>query len=180
MPKPAVEPGRQDFALAQQFAQARLARNVLGPRVSQSQFREACEDCFAVLKPLGVADRECVVRLEQVLQESDAQRDFVIRLNGLLHASRPIQTRFEGFAAWLVEHHLFDWWLVSVFPALVFPDRFAVLDPASWRSPHAPRLPEQLDWTAYRLAQQAAHAERKRLGASADLLAVHVAWLGPA
>ncbi|MGY6586660.1 MAG: hypothetical protein ACXIUB_00075 [Wenzhouxiangella sp.] len=180
MPESAAQNDQTAWTLAQRRAQAQLKREVLGPRVSQSQFQAACDDVFSTLEPLGIEDRTCLQRLGQVLQSDDAQRDFIIRLNGLLHANRPIQDRFERFAAWLVGQDLSDWWLVSVFPALVFPDRFAVLDPASWRSSQAPRLPERLDWTAYRLAQQAAHVERKRLGACADLLAVHAAWLGPA
>ncbi|MGY6629415.1 MAG: hypothetical protein ACXIUL_00270 [Wenzhouxiangella sp.] len=169
---------RQAWASAQQQAQASLARHVLGPRVSQSQFSEACGDALAVLNLLDSGGRDGVDQLKAVLDAADAQRDFIIRLNGLLHANRPIQDRFESFAAWLVEHELFDWWLVSLFPALVFPDRFAVLDPLRWQSPEAPVLPAQPDWDAYRLAQQAAHVERKRRGEAADLLEVHRIWLG--
>lgn len=169
-------------ALLRAHHQARhtLGRESLGPRVSQSQFAEACADALAALSVPQACPPSWADSLRAALTSDDAQRDFVIRLNGLLHADRPLEQRFEGFAAVLAHRGILDWPTVSVFPALVFPDRFALIAPSLWCSPDVPDVPDRPDWTSYRASQQAAHAAARSLAGSAGLLEVHLAWYSAA
>lgn len=171
-----LEQWRRPLASAHAQAAQTLGRAALSPRVSQSQFDQAVADALAALRLPGAFPTAWSERLESALGNDEDRRDFTIRLNALLHIEQPLEQRFEGFMAVLARLDVLDWPLATVFPALVFPDRFALIDPASWPA-SASALPDRPDWTAYRQAQQAAHALKKKLAALAptDLLDVY-AW----
>lgn len=157
-----LEQWRRPLAAAHAQAAQTLGRDVLGPRVSQSQFDQAVSDAVTVLRLPGAFPDPWAERLESALSDPEDRRDFTIRLNGLLHIDQPIEQRFEGFIAVLARLAVLDWPLATVFPALVFPDRFALVDPASWPD-SACALPDRPDWAAYRHTQQTAHRLNKRL-----------------
>lgn len=166
---------RRPLQAAHVQARHTLAREVLSPRVSQSQFEAACADAVTVLNVPGAFPEQWGQALESALSDDEQRKEFTIRLNGLLHIDQPIEKRFDGFAAVLARLDLLDWPMVSVFPALVFPDRFFLVDPAAWPSQAGLDLPARPDWPAWRQSQQWAHQLKKDLAelAPADLLDIY-------
>jgi hypothetical protein len=170
-----LEQIRRPLQAAHDQARHTLAREVLSPRVSQRQFDQACADAVTVLRVPGAFPADWADRLEAALGDEASKRDFTIRLNGLLHIEQPIDKRFEGFAAVLGSLDLLDWPMVSVFPALVFPERFFLVDPAGWSPQAGLTLSVAPEWASYRESQRWAHQLKKQLAelGPVDLLDVH-------
>lgn len=170
-----LEQIRRPLQAAHDQARHTLARAVLGPRVSQSQFEAACADALAVLRIPGLFPEGFADRIENGLVDEEMRKDFTIRLNAQLHIDQPIDKRFEGFAAVLTRMNALSWPMISVFPALVFPDRFFLVDPGAWLASAGSDLPATPDWEAYRDAQRWAHQQMKQLAelGPTDLLDIH-------
>lgn len=166
---------RRPLQAAHEQARHTLAREILSPRVSQSQFDAACADAVTVLNVPGAFPAHWGQALESALNDDEQRKQFTIRLNALLHIDQSIEKRFEGFAAVLTGLKLLDWPMVSVFPALVFPERFFMVNPASWPSEAGLKLPARPGWEAWRQSQRWAHQLKKELSelAPADLLDVY-------
>lgn len=170
-----LEQLRRPLQAAHDQARHTLARQVLSPRVSQSQFDAACADAVAVLRVPDAFPAAWGDALDAALNEENLRKAFTIRLNGQLHMDKPIDKRFEGFAAVLAQLGLLDWPMVSVFPALVFPDRFFLIDPDGWPASAGLELPARPDWASWRQGQQWAHQLKKELAGfgPADFLDIY-------
>lgn len=122
----------------------RLGARVLGPLISRSEFELAAEHFREVLehvKDLPHADRE---RFFAALEHEENRRDLAIAINGLMHGKSAIKKRFEHYLATLQRLDLATWPLLTVWLALLHPNRFRLVDAES-----AARLGLTVDWPGF-------------------------------
>jgi hypothetical protein len=160
------------------LAELRLGHAVLGPMISRNQFERITEHALETLRATAILPPDRLDELEKVLEDESCRKSFGIALNGLLHGKRGMQERFEHWIDVLKSLDIATWSMATIWPFLLFPDRFLVIDEtllteALGGHGESFELPATLDWEGYRDSQRLAHQLKTRFGAS-DMLDLYL------
>jgi len=156
------------------LARLRLSSEALGPMISRSQFDRVAEHLLEVLSVTELLPPQDFEALETELADEVARRDLAIAINGLLHGKRSMEERFKHALGVFVHWGLARWPLLTVWPFLLYPDRYLPVRPDSLetlaaRHDLALHLPQSPDWPAYQASQRCGHRLKREAGL-ADLI----------
>jgi hypothetical protein len=130
--------------------------------ISRSQFDRVAEHLLDVLSVTELLPPQDFEALETELADEVARRDLAIAINGLLHGKRSMEERFKHALGVFAHWGLARWPLLTVWPFLLHPDRYAlihweVLLSLARQHGHEIDLPDTPDWPAFQTSQRLAH-----------------------
>jgi hypothetical protein len=169
---------RERLVAACELAALRLGQAVLGPMISRNQFDRIADHALETLRAADFFPTDDLNALEKALEDESCRKAFGIALNGLLHGKRGMQERFEHWIGVLKSHDLASWTMATVWPFLLHPDRFLIIERplqimALAGPDQASKLPAKPDWAGYRDSQRLAHRLKSRFQAD-DMLNLYL------
>lgn len=178
MTKSSSATNRERLVAACELAALRLGQAALGPMISRNQFDRIADHALETLRAADIFPADDLSALEKALEDESCRKAIGISLNGLLHGKRGMQERFEHWIGVLKSHDLATWTMATVWPFLLHPDRFLMIErPLQVMALAGPdqayKLPAKPDWAGYRDSQRLAHRLKSRFQAD-DMLNLYL------